>query len=109
VTHTPSNAASRSKGEGMIFGSLGIYHHPAAHDLHPSSNYGYGHAVETLCGRTNGIVYEERMRGLYPNDRLCKFCARADASGTAPSSPTRPGTTPKASRRDRRAESDGRR
>lgn len=70
-------AASR-RGDGLVLGRPGIYHYATTHDYRPSTAYGYGQQVDTLCRRTSGIVYDETgLRQMWPNDRLCWFCEKA--------------------------------
>lgn len=65
------------RGKGQVLGSPGVYHYAAPHQNHPSTQYGFGAIVESLCGRTTGISYnEDTLHNLFPEDRLCKWCAR---------------------------------
>lgn len=70
------------RGEGLVLGRPGIYHYAETHDHAPSTQYGFGQTVDSLCHRTSGIVYAENgIRNLWPNDRLCFFCETAARRG----------------------------
>lgn len=77
-----SDRRTPGRGEGIIYGGRGVYHYPVAHDLRPlSTDLGYGHTADALCGRARGIVYAESMKNLWPSDQPCKRCVKAAADG----------------------------
>lgn len=72
------------RGEGRVLSAPGVYHYPSSAARLPAVNAlrVRRESVDSLCGVTSGIVYnEDTLHNLFTDERLCRRCERKSADG----------------------------